>query len=286
MNCFPVGRKCSPSRTRSQRKPEWQLATRNERVAQLYNSLRRRTLGTSVVILTLGAVLAVFSVRRILLLERETQDRFREVKEFSARLVQVQEDERRSISRELHDEVGQSLSALLVSVGNLAAALPASVKPEMDGIRKLAESSVAAVRNMALLLRPSMLDDLGLVPALEWQARETSRRTGLVVNVQADNVPDELPEEHKTCIYRIVQEALHNISRHAEARSVNIQVEQTGERLNLSVEDDGCGFDPARSRGLGLIGMEERVANLGGSLSVQAAAGHGTRLAVMLPVGP
>jgi signal transduction histidine kinase len=125
-----------------------------------------------------------------------------------------------------------------------------------------------------------------LVPALEWQARETSRRTGLVVNVQADNVPDELPEEHKTCIYRIVQEALHNISRHAEARSVNIQVEQTGERLNLSVEDDGRGFDPARSRGLGLIGMEERVANLGGSLSVQAAPGHGTRLAVMLPVGP
>lgn len=265
---------------------ERQLATRNERVAELYDSLRRRTLGTSVVILTLGAVLAVFSVRRILTLERETQARFREVKELSARLVQVQEDERRSISRELHDEVGQSLSALLVSVGNVAAALPASVKPEMDGIRKLAESSVAAVRNMALLLRPSMLDDLGLVPALEWQARETSRRTGLVVNVQADNVPDELPEEHKTCIYRIVQEALHNISRHAEARSVNIQVEQTGERLNLSVEDDGRGFDPARSRGLGLIGMEERVANLGGSLSVQAAPGHGTRLAVMLPVGP
>ena len=124
-----------------------------------------------------------------------------------------------------------------------------------------------------------------MVPALEWQARETSRRTGLVVNVRADNVPDELPEEHKTCIYRVVQEALHNISQHAGAQTVNIDVERTGERLNLTVDDDGRGFDPARSRGMGLIGMEERVANLGGSLNVHAAPGRGTRLAVILPVG-
>lgn len=264
---------------------ERQLAERNDRVTDLYDSLRRRTVATVSVTLVLGLTLAGFSVRRILLLEREAGARFDEAKELSARLVRVQEDERRAISRELHDEVGQSLSALLVGMGNLSASVPPAAKSDVDTIRKLAETSVASVRNMALLLRPSMLDDLGLIPALEWQARETSRRTGLNVNVHADGVPDELPEEHKTCVYRVVQEALHNISRHAEAHTVNIDVEQKDHHLNLTVQDDGRGFDPMRTRGLGLIGIGERVANLGGSFDVRAAPGQGTRLAISLPMG-
>jgi signal transduction histidine kinase len=137
---------------------------------------------------------------------------------------------------------------------------------------------------MALLLRPSMLDDLGLVPALEWQAREVSKRSGVRVNVEAGQVSEDLPEEHKTCIYRVVQEALHNCIRHAGARSVTVTVRQSPEELSLSVEDDGKGFDVRRERGLGLIGIEERVANLGGNFAVESAPGRGSRLRISLPL--
>ena len=146
------------------------------------------------------------------------------MKQLSARLVEAQENERRSISRELHDEVGQSLTGVLVEMANLStsirAARCAAAAAKADEIKKLVENSIGVVRNMALLLRPSMLDDLGLVPALEWQAREVSKRSGIWVKVLAENVSEELPEEHKTCIYRVVQEALHNSVQHAGARQV------------------------------------------------------------------
>jgi signal transduction histidine kinase len=126
-----------------------------------------------------------------------------------------------------------------------------------------------------------MLDDLGLVPALRWQARETSRNTGLQVDIAADDSCDELPEEYKTCIYRIVQEALHNVVRHAHARVVRINVRQSNEQLLLTIQDDGCGFD-TRESGLGLLGIGERVANLGGSFRVESQPGKGALLAVSL----
>jgi signal transduction histidine kinase len=129
-----------------------------------------------------------------------------------------------------------------------------------------------------------MLDDLGLVPALEWQAREVSKRTGLRVEVTADENAGELPDEHKTCIYRVVQEALHNCARHAQARSVMVEVRQETSKILLSVEDDGHGFDTRRVRGLGLVGMEERVHHLGGALSVKSHPGKGTTVAVELPL--
>jgi signal transduction histidine kinase len=210
------------------------------------------------------------------------------LKELSARLVAAQENERRAISRELHDEVGQSLSALLVGLSNLSAALPDSTRPEVReqvaGIRALAENNVAVVRNMALLLRPSMLDDLGLVPALQWQARETSRNTGIQVNVAADGVSDDLPEEHKTCIYRVVQEALHNCARHSGARQVEVAVIQNPGDIVVTIQDDGRGFEPAAERGLGLLGIEERVTHLGGALRVDAHRGQGALLAMTLPL--
>ena len=143
------------------------------------------------------------------------------MKQLSARLVEAQEEERRSISRELHDEVGQSLTGVLVEMANLSNQIRAgdlaAVEAKANEIKKLLEDAVGVVRNMALLLRPSMLDDLGLVPALQWQAREVSKRTGVRVRVAAEGVSEDLPEEHKTCIYRIVQEALHNCVQHAGA---------------------------------------------------------------------
>jgi signal transduction histidine kinase len=137
---------------------------------------------------------------------------------------------------------------------------------------------------MTLLLRPSMLDDFGLVPALEWQAREVSKRTGLRVHVAAEESAGELPDELKTCIYRVVQEALHNCARHANARTVKVVVKQEPSRIILSVADDGHGFDVRRVRGLGLVGMQERVNHLGGSFEIDSSPGAGTKLAVHLPI--
>jgi len=128
-----------------------------------------------------------------------------------------------------------------------------------------------------------MLDDFGLVPALQWQAREISKRIGMRVDVTADHVSDDLPEGHKTCIYRVVQEALHNCSRHAHAHVVRISVEQRPDRILLEVQDDGRGFEP-RQRGLGLLGMEERVTHLGGSFHVESAPGRGTLINIVLPL--
>src|SRR4029077_19760291 len=202
------------------------------------------------------------------------------------RLVDTEERERRAISRELHDEVGQSLSALLLDVENLTEmSIDDGVfRKGLQKIKTLAENCVNEVRNMALLLRPSMLDDLGLVPALEWQAREVSKRTGMLVDTVEENVSDNLPEEHKTCVYRIVQEALNNCSKHAYAKHVRVTVRQGPDRLSLTIQDDGKGFDPVRARGLGLVGMTERVSQLNGILKVDSIAGRGTFLRVDLPL--
>ena len=129
-----------------------------------------------------------------------------------------------------------------------------------------------------------MLDDLGLIPALEWQAREISRRSGIKVKVTAEKVPDSLPDAVRTSVYRVVQEALHNVAQHSGARSATVTVRQMGESLLLIVEDDGGGFDPERTRGLGLLGMEERVKQIGGRLEIQSQPGKGTVLRVTLPV--
>src|SRR5262249_16817412 len=160
------------------------------------------------------------------------------------------------------------LSAVLVELRNLSAALGApsadQSRNQVELIKGLVENTVRVVRNMALLLRPSMLDDLGLIPALRWQAREVSKRTSMYVTVATDFGTDDLPDEYKTCIFRIVQEALHNCSRHSQASTVRIRVEQKPGRIALSIQDDGRGFDVQHSKGLGLLGIEERAAQLGG----------------------
>jgi signal transduction histidine kinase len=269
------------------------LSHGSRRSAELFLEYRGRLTGILALTLGIGLLLAGASISHTLRLERESRlgyDQLHraqgELKKLSARLVEAQEAERRAISRELHDEIGQSLNALLVDLGNLAAIVPVDneeVSRLLSTAKRLADESVKALRNMALLLRPSMLDDFGLVPALHWQAREVSRRTGIRIDVEAEDVPDELPEEHKTCVYRVVQEALHNSSRHAQAHSVRVSVLQGPERLLLTISDDGRGFDASRVRGLGLLGMEERVKHLGGAFEVLSWPGQGTELRAELP---
>jgi len=272
---------------------EQELSSGDERLNEIFDRFRDRLGLMLALTLAVGMLLAAATIRHILRLTRAGDLRYRQVvhartelKELSARLVEAQERERRAISRELHDEVGQSLTALLMELGNLGAVAPgdADLRRHLESIRRLAESSVNVVRNMALLLRPSMLDDLGLVPALQWQAREISKRTGMGVTVDADSVADDLPEELKTCIYRVVQEALNNCARHAFARSVRIQVIQENECIRLSVQDDGKGFDCGQVRGLGLLGMEERVTHLGGRFLLQSEPGHGAQLRIEIPL--
>jgi signal transduction histidine kinase len=274
-----------------------QLHAGDDALDAAFRSLRLRLIVMLGVTLGVGLLLAAFTIRRTLHLETELQKRYEEgvrargeLQDLSARLVSAQEEERRAISRELHDEVGQSLSALLMeagNAGNAAARVPdgsVDVRRHVESIKKLAEASVNVIRNMTLLLRPSMLDDFGLVPALEWQAREVSKRTGLRVHVTAEEASGELPDQLRTCIYRVVQEALHNCARHSQARSVRVIVRQEAHKILLSVEDDGHGFDAGRVRGLGLVGMEERVTHLGGAFEVRSRPGTGTKVEVELPL--
>ncbi|MGO9262390.1 MAG: ATP-binding protein [Bryobacteraceae bacterium] len=273
---------------------ESQMNTGKQKVEATFLQARRRLMVTIGLTIGLGLLLASFTIYRILKLESRSERHFREIsgartelKRLSARLVEAQENERRAISRELHDEVGQSLTGVLVELANLSTLIRAA-DPQAAGkageIKRLVEGSLRVVRNMALLLRPSMLDDLGLVPALEWQAREVSKRGGIWVKVVAEDVSENLPEEHKTCVYRVVQEALHNVVQHAGARNASIAVRQERGRLRLTIEDDGRGFHPRRQRGMGLLGMEERVTHLGGAFAVDSHPGQGTALRIELPL--
>jgi signal transduction histidine kinase len=273
---------------------EQQLDAGNQQVVSLLLSFQTRLLLTLMVALGLGLGLALFTMRKIFKLEDQARLQYLEVeeartqlKDLSARLVKAQEDERRSLSRELHDEVGQALSAVLVELRNLSTGIAVRSEEQsrrhVETIKGLLEGTVRVVRNMALLLRPSMLDDLGLIPALKWQARESSKSTSMDVTVAAELDSDELPDEYKTCIYRVVQEALHNCARHARANSVRIRVEQQQDRLLLSIRDDGKGFDALHNKGLGLLGIQERVTRLGGTCQVQSQPGSGTTLSLELP---
>jgi signal transduction histidine kinase len=281
---------------------EMQLDRGDQELGRLFDGFRARLVMTLAATLALGALVAAASMRRILHLEAQTARQLdllvqarREGQELSARLLETQESERKALSRELHDAVGQSLSAVLMELRNLGAALPPAAqgpaapqgpREHLGTIRRLVEGAVEMVRNMALMLRPSMLDDLGLVPALQWQAREVSRRTGMRVDVAAEEVADELPDEHRTAIYRMVQEALTNAGKHSGARTVRITLEAEDGAVRLAVQDDGRGFAVAEVRGLGLLGIQERVANLGGTLRVASEPGRGTLLAVTLPLPP
>jgi signal transduction histidine kinase len=270
-----------------------ELKESEQRISEVFGEFRRRLLMVAAIAFGFGLILAGTTIIYAGRLEKRVEEKYeeslqaqRELKELSMRLVEAEERERRAISRELHDEVGQSLSALLVDVENLTemSSGESVFRQGLQKIKTLAENCVNEVRNMALLLRPSMLDDLGLVAALDWQGREVSKRTGILVETIEENVSDNLPEAHKICIYRIVQEALNNCSKHAYAKQVRVVVRQETNYLRVSIEDDGKGFDGTRVRGLGLIGMNERVSQLGGVLKVDSDPIRGTRLRIDLPL--
>jgi signal transduction histidine kinase len=248
------------------------------------------------ILLAIG--IGLISTFRVSAVERRSEGQRRRaesaekgLRRLSHQLVRAQEEERKSISRELHDEIGQMLTGLKMELANLEEfrSFPGDAfEQHLAETRAITEQTMRSVRDLAMGLRPSMLDDLGLEPALRWQAHEFSRHSGIPVSIEADGNLGDLSESVRTCIYRVVQESLTNCARHAEARNVRITMHGSKDRISLTIQDDGKGFDPKRivGRGMGLIGMEERVKEIGGTLTIssQSLEGHkGTILAVELP---
>jgi PAS domain S-box-containing protein len=215
-----------------------------------------------------------------------------ELRALAARLQAIREDERTRIAREIHDELGQALTALKLDLAWLESKRPAG-KRNSEAIR-LTDASITAridetmqiVRRIASELRPSVLDQLGLEAAIECLVQETAQRTGIAVTLHADDFP-RLPDDIASHAFRIIQEALTNVTRHAKATRVDVSVRRAGAFIILGVEDNGVGFTPqslSGLRSLGLVGMRERALACGGTLLIRGEPGQGTGIAVTIPV--
>ncbi|MCA1649809.1 MAG: sensor histidine kinase [Acidobacteria bacterium] len=245
--------------------------------------------------LLLGFAVALTVVFPLRVLERRSEeqrrianDAERQMRELSQRLVATQEEERKNLSRELHDHVGQVLTALRMELGRIERTRAPSdrrIGAAVAECKHLVDSMVRTVRDLALGLRPSMLDDFGLQPALEWHIRDFTRRYGVTVELTLHGDFNALPDAYRTCVYRAVQEALTNCIRHAHARSIAVTIIGQADRLDVSVTDDGVGLSAERRGvGLGLRGIEERVRELHGVMTIESTRGQGTTLAMRLPL--
>jgi len=260
----------------------------------------RRLLILLGVCVVLSLLVSRFSLRHADRLERETVRQYdevaqakREMEELSARLLDIEEDSRRRLSRELHDEIGQTLAVLQIEVSHAQALTNESqgrLRERLQRTRELAEKTVQTVRHISLLLRPALLDDLGLVPALQWLLEDFQRRSGVSSEFSEEGVQDLLPDSVKTCVYRVVQEALHNCEKHAGASQVRVAVRQSTNQLRVDIEDNGRGLElnakgmPQRNAGLGILGMRERAAKVGGTLGFESSPGHGTQICLQIPL--
>jgi signal transduction histidine kinase len=203
------------------------------------------------------------------------------------RVVEAQELERRRLARELHDETGQALTSILLGLKSLEEKLgDADSRAAAAALRGLVVETLQDVRRLAVELRPSALDDFGLVAALERLTTSFSEQTGIEVDFEASIAEERLPEEVEIALYRIVQESLTNVVKHARARHVSILLARRDGGVKVVIEDDGLGFDVAEraNGGFGLIGMQERLALLGGRLRVESNGEAGTTVAAEVPV--
>ncbi len=200
-------------------------------------------------------------------------------------VLRAQEEERRRVARDLHDEVNQSLTAILLRLEALAQDTPAQRLDEVVELKRLATQAMDELLNLARQLRPTALDDHGLLPAIEAQVRGLEERSGIQARLEISGDPAFLDEEKQTVIYRVAQEALANAGRHAHARTVALALDVAGEAAELRIRDDGVGFDPVVSRGdgLGLDGMVERARLVGGELDLRSSPGAGTELTLRVP---
>jgi two-component system sensor histidine kinase UhpB len=237
---------------------------------------------TCLVASTLGGLIA----------DLETNNR--QLKSMRERSIGAQEEERKRIARGLHDDTGQALTSLILQLDRLYQRTPAE-QPEMKAqimqARDASKRTLKELRKLIQDLRPAILDDLGLVPAIRWYARSTLEPTGISVELQVPEGPLELPPDQTITLFRVAQEAVNNIARHSQACTARLSIRRVGDEIYLRIEDDGRGFHPAegpddamRQRHWGLIGIQERLDLIGGTLNLKSDPGRGTWIEVRVPL--
>jgi len=275
-----------------------QLQQQQTRKAETYARARSRFVLTGSLALLLSLGVAGFVTGYVGRLERALRGHVMmnaqnaaDLHRLSGRLVQAQEDERRLIARELHDEVGQALTAVKMQLSIARRSVPPQETSAIDQARDAVDSALQSARHLSRLLRPPMLDDMGLGPALDAYLAAFGERTGIATDFHhagLDNRPDPAVE---LCLFRVAQEATTNVARHAGASSCRVYLQRLAASAVLTVEDNGRGFDlhtqaPGPEEGLGLVGIRERVADARGTFRVESTPGKGTRLWVELPAPP
>ncbi len=213
-----------------------------------------------------------------------------QVRLLSRQVLTAQEEERQRIARELHDETAQSLTSLLIGLRMLEkCTTPEELAARISELRSQTGRTLEEVRKMAVDLRPSALDDLGLVAALQWYTDDLARRTQIDVDFRATGLETRLPDDVEVVVYRIIQEALTNVVKHANATHVDVSLARENGIVSASVIDNGCGFNletvrRSQDRGLGLFGMQERVSLVGGTFRIITQPGQGTRVTISIPL--
>jgi signal transduction histidine kinase len=271
------------------------LQQQQRREAEVYRQARNRFLVTGGAALLLSLVVAAFVSSHVSRLESRlvaelaaNAQNTSQLHRLSARLVRAQEDERRLISRELHDEVGQALTAVKMQLALARRSVPEDQAPAIDEARAVTDAALQSTRDLSRLLHPPMLEDAGLAATLEWYLKGFSERTGIPAEFVHSGMEERPAPEVETCLFRVVQEAATNIAKHASATSCRVYLQRLPASVLLTVEDNGSGFEPGAAQrrepeGVGLLGIEERVTDARGTFRIESAPGRGTRITVELP---
>lgn len=227
--------------------------------------------------------------------ERIIREDERQLQKLAAQVISAQEEERKRVARELHDEASQALTTLIIGLETVLESMPdghPEAHRQVLALRTLAEQTLDEIRSLALSLRPTMLDDLGLPAAVRWCAKSIGEKAGFNIGLEMIGLEERLPSSVETAVFRIVQEALANAAKHAQAQEVLIRLERTDHQICLLIRDDGQGFNVGkvlssknRGAGLGIFGIEERVTILGGTWALKSEEGSGTELRATIPFG-
>jgi signal transduction histidine kinase len=257
--------------------------------AALYSAVRARLILIGGLTLIGAFAAAVLATRRVSRLQHQVEQQRleerrmrRDLERLSARLVDIQVRERREISRELHDAIGQSLTAVKLDIGfALRGEVSERSRAALDEAKDITESTLQSVRDLSQLLHPSTLDDFGLPETLRTYLKRFAERTGIRAQLVAA-LPDRLPFDIEASLYRIIQEAMNNVARHSGASACSVTINTVGEEVRLVVEDNGCGVGASHGRGLGLIAMRERAQSQGGAFAIESPPSGGTRVVVTM----
>ena len=267
-------------------------------IAAVYRSVQSELWQLLGLALAIGITIAVLAIVYAGALEQRLRRQMskdlelaHELQELSAKLVTAQEQERRHIARELHDEIGQALTAIKVELAYAQRSIEGAMGPTtvLQSARSITDSALHQVRDLSYLLHPAALDEFGLASAIDSYMKTFAKRYGLATELIQEGMEGRLAPEIEAAAYRIVQEALNNVAKHAKATECRVRLVRLPDALRITVEDNGTGFNPAAARsndrrGLGLIGMRERASHLQGSVAIDSAPGRGTRVIVELPV--